>query len=104
MSEGRARWCQILIVHNPRPVYFPHVSPTVTDNSRSVHTPVNSALLHWLALVPDHHWGSSPCKENVMTQKPSLRRVLLFLALATFAIALVPKTAFAGDDREPYAI
>jgi len=39
-----------------------------------------------------------------MTQKHSPRRVLLFLAVAIFASSLVPKTAFAGDDREPYAI
>jgi hypothetical protein len=40
-----------------------------------------------------------------MTQNHSLRRVLLFLAIATLAIFLVPKTAFAADDdRAPYAI
>src|SRR5215813_134322 len=78
--------------------------PTVTENSRPVHTPGNNVLLQWQALHCSHP-GSSPCKEIVMTQNRSLRRVLLFLAIATFAIFLVPKTAFASeDDRAPYAI
>jgi hypothetical protein len=37
-------------------------------------------------------------------EKHSPRRIVLFLAAATLAIALVPKAAHAGDDREPYAI
>ena len=34
-----------------------------------------------------------------MTQECSSRRSVLFLAIAIFAISLVPKAAFAGDDR-----
>src|SRR5215470_8889372 len=84
---------------------FPHAFPAVTDNSRPVHTPVNRARLQWQALHFNPHPGSSPGKEIVMTQNHSLQRVLLFLAIATFAIFLVPKTAFAADDdRAPYAI
>ena len=39
-----------------------------------------------------------------MTQEHSARRILLFLAVAIFAISLVPKAALASDDQEPYAI
>ena len=39
-----------------------------------------------------------------MTQECTSRRVLRILAIAIFAISLVPKAAFAGDDRSPYAI
>ncbi len=39
-----------------------------------------------------------------MIQECSSRRILLFLAVAIFAIALVPNAAFAGDDRSAYAI